>query len=84
LLVIRKAAIDIDVTDSGCLPGMFVLACHNDAEVRQVVSDIMISKLKPFVDGKSVQDVMQLQNLVDDWVCLSCRCWVLSLNWLSA
>jgi hypothetical protein len=80
LLVIRKVVVDIDVTDSGCLPGMFVLAGSNNAEIREIVSDIMISKLEPFADGPSVQHVMLLQLLVDDWVRRFHCCLVVVVN----
>lgn len=75
LLSVRKAAIDIEVADSGCLPGMFVLASHHDAGMRQATQETMLSKLQPFESEDALLGVLQLTVLIDDWVrsILACR-----------
>lgn len=68
LLAVRKAAVDIEVADSGCLPGMFLLAAHHDPGVRQAAADTMLSKLQPFDNEDALLGVLQLPVLLDDWV----------------
>ena len=67
--------VPIDVSDSGPLPGMFVLSAHNDRAVRSLVIRAMVAKLEPLQAGIFEEGHDQWGQLVDSWVrCLSSLC----------
>ena len=67
--------VPIDVSDSGPLPGMFVLSAHNDRAVRSLVIRAMVAKLEPLQAGIFDEGHDQWGQLVDSWV----RCPMLCL-----
>lgn len=69
LQAMQQHRVPLDVTDSGPLPGMFVLAAHNDAAVRQLVADNVLCKLGPLDASLFDEGHDQWGMLVDSWVC---------------
>lgn len=64
-----RLGMPVDVTDSGPLPGMFVLAAHNDAAVRHLVHASITGKLGQLQGAEDIEDGHgQWRSLFAAWV----------------
>jgi hypothetical protein len=69
LQTMSSKSVPLDITESGPLPGMIVLAAHNDDSVRRLAAQSMLAKLSTLPADVFDEGHDQWGQLVDAWVC---------------
>lgn len=64
----KQKKLEIDVSASGILPGMFVLVAHEDEGIRSFVQRNMLDPLGKQEQSDEFYAIIQMQALIDRWV----------------
>ena len=67
----ERTKLEVDVSPSGFLPGMFVLAAHEDDAIRCFVQCYMLEPLGAVETTDHYNAIPQMQALMDRWVSCS-------------